>query len=820
MRKPALFAATGWALAAALCHASPAFAQEGRAEASRGQDGEILVTARRVEERLQDVPISVAVLNEQDLANQNIVNAFDLGMRLPSLNATNILGSTSTTFSLRGFVQDIGGHPTVGVYFADVVAPRGFAPSQLFGDGAGAGSFFDLQNVQVLKGPQGTLFGRNTTGGAVLLVPRAPSDEFEGYVEGSLGNYNMRRIQGVLNLPLGERAAVRFGLDAQQRDGYLTNTTGVGPSDFNDLGYISGRASLRLDLTPTLENTTIVTYSRTDQNGDIQQLFYALPSNQPTGALMANQLARAAGAGFYSVQNGLADAGTVQDTWQVINTTNWDVSPNLTVTNIISYAQLTNDLSGSIFGTYADLSSINGFLAGLGRGPIPAGTFAQISGGIRAYPEHSTHQSTFTEELRVSGTALDGRLNFQGGIYTEISVPLDGLAGTFSSGFLLCGDNFYAFRCANPTGLGTIGTVLGKTEYRDTGLYAQGSYSITDALTLTAGFRYTWDVTEGVGVNQRIAFPTSAAVNAPSSTTCTLPRGVPPGCGLQAEQESEAPTWALSLDYRLTPDLMTYVRYSRGYRAGGVQMQIAAPLDTFEQEELDTYEVGLKWATGGDRPAMFNIAGFYNDFTNQQIQVSLLPTVAGLSQLTAIFNTGASTIWGIEVDASVELFEGFTLRGAYAYIDTEITAIDPPPTFVGFPYSISNPARVGDRLRQTPENKLNISADYVLPLDQRIGEVSVGVSYTYVDDQVTNYIRRDASGQLNGFSIIPSRELIDARIDWRNVAGSRFDLSIFATNLADEEYWTYVTDASVLAARQIGQPRMYGARLRYNFGAE
>src|SRR5690606_1613647 len=121
---------------------------------------------------LQDVPISITVFNQQALAQHNIVNATDLVAYTPSLSSTNILGSTTTTFAIRGFNQDLNTEPTVGVYFADVVAPRGPAAGQNAGDGAGAGAFFDLQNVQVLKGPQGTLFGRNTTGGAVLLVPQ------------------------------------------------------------------------------------------------------------------------------------------------------------------------------------------------------------------------------------------------------------------------------------------------------------------------------------------------------------------------------------------------------------------------------------------------------------------------------------------------------------------------------------------------------------------------------------------------------------------------------------------------------------------------
>ena len=142
---------------------------------------------------------------------------------------------------------------TVGTYFADVVMPRGSGHTQ-GGDGAGPGSLFDLQNVQVLKGPQGTLFGRNSTGGAVLLVPRKPTDKFEGYVEGSLGNYDMQRVQAVVNVPVTDNVKLRFGLDHTERDGYLKNAGRLGTGPYDDrmgsTDYWAYRASMLVDITP------------------------------------------------------------------------------------------------------------------------------------------------------------------------------------------------------------------------------------------------------------------------------------------------------------------------------------------------------------------------------------------------------------------------------------------------------------------------------------------------------------------------------------------------------------------------------------------
>ena len=137
----------------------------------------IVVTARRREERLQEVPISIKVLNQAQLSAHNIVTAQDLATYTPSLSVNTDFGSANTTFAIRGFVQDLGTQPSVATYFADVVAPRGGSNNIPAGDGLVAGTLFDMQNVQVLKGPQGTLFGLNTTGGAVLLVPQKPTSE-------------------------------------------------------------------------------------------------------------------------------------------------------------------------------------------------------------------------------------------------------------------------------------------------------------------------------------------------------------------------------------------------------------------------------------------------------------------------------------------------------------------------------------------------------------------------------------------------------------------------------------------------------------------
>jgi iron complex outermembrane receptor protein len=303
---------------------------------------EIIVTARRVEERLQDVPISITVFNQQQLTERNVVNAADLAAYTPSLSANTNFGQENSSFAIRGFNQDAGTQPTVAVYFADVVALRGPTQGTQAGDGAGPGSFFDLQNVQVLKGPQGTLFGRNTDGGAVLFVPQKPTADLDGYVEVSAGNYDMNRVQAAFNAPLNDNIRFRVAVDHEERAGYLNNISGIGPEDYNNIDYTAVRASMVVDVTSNIENYTIASFSRSDTNGSVQKLIACNqagynPVNPAVGlvnfsgvfscAQLASEAAR--GASFYDVEGADPSPESFVQQWQLINTSTWSPSDTL-----------------------------------------------------------------------------------------------------------------------------------------------------------------------------------------------------------------------------------------------------------------------------------------------------------------------------------------------------------------------------------------------------------------------------------------------------------------------------------------------------------
>ena len=791
-----------------------------RAKVSNRGIEDVIVTARRVNERLQDVPISIKVFNQKQLSNRNVVTASDLATYTPSLTTNNNFGTLNTTFAIRGFVQDIGTQPSVGTYFADVVAPRGASPNIPAGDGLPPGSFYDLQNVQVLKGPQGTLFGRNTTGGAILLVPQKPTSEYGGYIEASTGNYGERGVQAVLNVPISSNVRLRVDVDHEVRDGYEKNDSGTGPSRFGDIDYLAFRGSLVWDVTPDIENYTIFSYNTSDTNGDIQKLVGCNPSTSFTnilGILACDQLRqeKAKGAGFYTVQNGLPNPETLLHQWQIINTTTWLASDNLTIKNIGSYAQLNEQLSSSLFGTNFDLHN---FLPTI----FKKGTVIDFAEILPPPGGYSANESTFSEELQAQGRLPTLGLTYQGGFYAELTDPI-GTVGSVTPVLLACSKTS-VLDCANPIGAGSINDTVGRTRFNDFGVYAQATYSITDQLKLTGGARYTWDTeTEGSQLTSLIPTKFSQVPTTDVTRACVDPTSRLPDCNINARESTRAPTWLVDLDYKPFRNLLLYVKDARGYRAGGLQAQLPG-FESFQAERVNTYEIGVKESFLGALKGSLDVDGFYNDFGNQQLQVGFLPKPGSVvSQASGVINAGKSSIYGLEVDASIAPFPNFVAAIDYTYLQTDLLRVTQPVTAASNPYFIADQLAAGDPLTLTPRNKLSLSGTYTLPIDSRFGTVSFGAIYTYIGTQVSNFSDQLAVGNpaIVALQKLQARNLLNLNVNWASIAGSNFDLTLFATNVTQDKYYTIVPGlyaGTGFETASLGEPAFYGAKLRYRFG--
>jgi iron complex outermembrane receptor protein len=799
--------------------AMPALAQESGAAAADQDSGEIIVTARRVEERLQDVPASIVVFNQQSLDNKNVTSVQDLATFAPSLSVNSRFGSKAATFSLRGFSQASRTAASVGVYFADVVAPRGGDGGTPSGDGAGPGAFFDLENVQVVNGPQGTLFGRNTTGGAIIFVPRRPTDRVEGYVEATYGNYENKRLQGVVNLPISDAVRLRVGADWLDRDGYIRNISGVGPSRYGDQNYIAGRASLLIDFSPEIENYTIGTYSHSEDNGVLPrvtdcQTNAANPLGVfPFGLLSCQQIARGVGKGFYTAEGAFTDPSSRSTQWQVINTTTWMITDGLTLKNIASYSQVRNAFVMDVLGA--------NFVIPTGAfGPIPntgaaAGRNFSFAASTRAPGRNNNDQQNFVEELRLQGESGDN-LIWQAGAYYERSSPRKA-SGTQAPNVLAC-TNSDTFQCTDLIGpfirrsAGFVNVRIGESYFLNKALYGQATYTLADNLKLTGGLRYTWDRTRGVAEIR--AYRVSSATGAPlavPAVTCVLATA-DANCRTDTTQKSKAPTWLLGVDYNPVDDVLLYAKYTRGYRQGAVSTTTPPPYQSFGPEKVDAFEVGAKASWEGAVPGHFNVAGFYNSLQNQQLSVSLSSSTNATTPTSTNLNAGKSEITGVEVEASVRPLPGFTIDGNLEYLHTRVKSLVVSDVPSGI-YDVIRPtATVGSRLPFVPTWKWNLTGTYQLPVSEDVGRISLSATYSKATSIMYS---------VGPFGTLPGLGLLSVNFNWKAVGGSPVDISIYGNNLTKEKYFTGVTDllaSGGFVSKYLGEPRTYGIRVRYSFG--
>jgi iron complex outermembrane receptor protein len=857
--KTALLAAT--ALGAT---ATPAWAQS--SEESGASANDIIVTAQRMEQRLQDVPISITVVNQATLSNNNISSLRDVATITPGFAVNNRYGADNTTFTIRGFYQEQRSFATVGVFFNDVVAPRG-SGATFGGDGAGPGALFDLQNVQVLKGPQGTLFGRNVTGGAVLLVPNKPTDRLEGYVEGSAGNYKMWRTQGVINIPLSDTFQMRAGVDHMDRHGYLKNAGNLGDGDFDgrglgDVNYWAGRLGFLGQLTPELENYTLVTYTHSQSNGVIPKIIRGFAGN-PNQAFFGNeslaQIAREVPFGFWSVSNRLPDSHSISEQWQIMNTLTWQANDSLTVKNILSYGEFRGRTNLDLFGNYALLPGVT----------YGTETSQQVRGFAFTHDNGLTGrtnaESSFVGELQFQGHPGDGTFTWQAGAYAEISNPL-GFSGVSTASFTACTDvaSFTclpAFALGGPTFAppgspaatasaltvsgGTGSNSLQKTKFRDYAFYAQASYKLTDQLTLTGGIRYTWDQMHTFLINETVVFAPNPANRRVGCSNITAPGFVSPPtpsnaattpytfdqrlgvCQQNLKKDTKAPTWLLQAEFKPNDNIMVYGKWSRGYRQGGLAIFGPDPIQPYDKEKVDAFEVGAKTSWHGSVPGSFNVSGYYNNLSNQQLQLGVAcntnkPNFTVIcSGNAAIINAGKSRIWGLEAELNVSPFEGLNLNLAYGYIHARLLEVTIPP--VNPPFNdITPPLAKGctgpqcDTIANSgPPHQVVASASYTFPLPESVGKFSVGGTFVY---QSRRRIVADGVAG-SGTGIAPSSKVLNLNATWQNVAQLPIDLAVFATNVTNEHVIQQINDntARGFVSAIVGEPRMWGGRIRYHF---
>jgi iron complex outermembrane receptor protein len=711
---------------------------------------EIVVVARRREEDVQKVPVAVTAYSQAQLVQKHITDRDSLSDNTPSMIViTGGYPKEFAVFSLRGQGPAFGSVPGVLSYFDDVTNPLGV-------DGR-VGTYFDLSSVQVLAGPQGTLFGKNATGGNILFEPQKPTDRFEGYVQGEYGNYNDRRIEGAVNLPLlDDRVLLRVGGDIGRRDG---TTTDVGPyfpgKKYDNLDYDSGRISLTVKPTDTFELDTVARYYHSTTDGNATVLTALNPAVISTydsifpglDTILAQQQARGARQVSYDLPE-----GSETNYWQVINHATWKLSDNLQIKNIISYSEFRF--------TYAyDYDAT----------PYPLGGQSNTT-----FP--TVNPNFFTEEVQLEGNALDKALTYTTGFYMDRTTQ-GGQGGI--QGYTTVPD----ILVIPPL------EVLEVNSGDSKAVYGQATYDVGSAipalhgLSVTGGLRYTWE----------------------DSANWVLLVIAPPATGGSAS--FRYPSYTFDVDYQIGTGLHAYLAVRDAYKSGGINGQAPddSPLHTFAPEKLADVELGLKSEFKlGDMPVRLDVDGYNGDYTNiQRTAPAIINGLEGnLNQ-----NAAAGVVRGAEFEGTIVPVQGLTLAGTYSYIFSKYTKIansEVESVLSGAPFPY------------TPTNKFTLTGTYEVPLADDLGTLVLTANYTYQSSFSTAQLNNTLIKSLPGYGLLnlnaELRNIRGSNVDLAFFASNLLN-KLYATGDADFYY-----SAIGAATLTYGDPRLFGVRLRYKFG--
>ena len=820
--------AFGLAIGAVLLAAQAGSIQAQETEGARsGAIEEVLVTARKREESLQEVPVAVSAFSGDQMKDQGIDQFSDITQFTPGLivqQQSTYSNTTLDNLTMRGQSgagTQISNDPAVGVYVDGVVNPHVVSMQ---------GTFFDIERIEVLKGPQGTLFGRNTTGGAINIITRkADHDGAHGYIEIDGGNYDTLNYRGAVNIPLvADRAAVRLAYSKHNRDGYGKSAiTGQRLGGDRDRDYLRG--SLRLDF-DRVRIMLVADWGKSRENGPLVvtrgAYFNATtaidatylpasgcaPFDIPCGQAFNEMRARQGGEDIFTNYSDLENFDDT-DAYSISATIEWDLSDTVMLKSITGYRDF----------EHTHLTNFSG------------ADFKAIVTGDPNFPDRDKHQvyDLFTQEFNLSGLAFDGRLDWLGGAFFSDDNGSDHDYVNLAENFKPINGTPYFFTFHAPL-----------VDQSSWALFSQMTYAITDTVNFTAGGRYTEEKKEQVNAhgtllpdgagglfwscgNANFAGPVFAPIDQ-RLELCSLPK---------RSVTYDGWSWLFGVDWQATENLMMYVKATEGFRGGGFDIRSAGwpggppGRPPFEPETATDWEIGLKgdWF---DNRLRTNLAAYTTKYKNKQETV----IIPGPSTVTR--NAGKADIEGFEAEIRLEPAPGLNLFATVAWMKGEYKS------FIGAPVENCNinpatglswnpvcqqrgfdPATfdaagepLGERTFGYPEWTYTLGGRYETPLGE--GTLAVQLNYAWSDDITPNERRTDfqLSEELRK-QFFQSVGLLNARIDY-DLPELGVNIALWSTNLADKKYQRMGVNQTNMVGVQTGitnEPRMWGATLTKRF---
>ncbi|MFM6853135.1 MAG: TonB-dependent receptor [Sphingopyxis sp.] len=738
--------------------------------------GDIVVTAQKRSENLQDVPISIAAISGDVVADRAAVTLQGLQGAVPNVEIGTFSNTPNTAvFTIRGIgviEPDPYAGNTVGIVSDGV--PQYFSMGALL-------DLYDVDRIEILRGPQGTLFGSNTTGGVVNVVNAQPDiGEFSGKGNIGYGNYNHVNAGAAINAPLGENAAARFTISHDQRDGWVTNI--VDGSDMGSRNVTIFRGAIKYAPTTNFDITVTGEYDRArngapvvvagDYPGEAEYVpagfrgMYASPC-LPVGS-------RCAAPDNYVSANDGGALGLVQDrsdmdTYRAVATI------NLRDTAIGDITSITGYKSFKLF-EFTDQDGTPIFLIDTRR---------------------QTRGWQFSQELRTDIAVNDSIDLLLGGFYMQThydhyqhlriefggGVTYDPVANTVTKGFP-----------------GLFQRNLQDQDNHSLSGFAQAYVRLSDQLRLQAGIRYTHEQTSMLASTE-----TSFAPGGVTTFDGTSPTGVPntvigtvaPPRGTRSWNNVG---WKLGLDYTPNDDVLLYGYWARGFKSGGFTGRIGVPSDLgpYEPETVDTFEIGLK-ADFLDRRLRTNFSAFYTNYRDMQLaQIYFIGTVQG----NTILNAASSRIMGLEAELTAVPVPGLTINASLAYLSAEYR------NFQFLEPNGSSTDLSGQRLQNAPEWSGVVGFNYEFPLGGL--DARIGANYTFTSEKLLTSIKDVPRSR------IQPQHLVNANFDVEVASGVA--LGLWGTNLLDKRYINSAFDApGTLGLINYAPPRQYGVSARITF---
>jgi iron complex outermembrane receptor protein len=755
---------------------------------------EFVVTARRREENLQEVPVTVTAINAENLKNRSAELLGDIAKETPSLTVQARVSDRNTqVVSLRGQVQTDSAStldPSVGVYLNDVYVARN--------NGANF-ELFDVDRVEVLAGPQGTLYGRNTTGGAIKVVTAAadPDAGVTGYGLVNGGNFDARRVEGAINLPVNDRFALRLAGINIQRDGYGKTIVGNltprpnqlipnGPVvfdaatpftarktfDTDDKDIKAGRFSGFFEATDKLSFSFVGDYSKQATNGATgynvgSNTFLALPPAED---------AQLPSVFFPGTNLPVKPFGNLTKCSSDFYTTCQDSAPKSTAEIYgvgLTTAYATDAGTAKLIYGYRDVESF--FRSDLEGSPIPFVTVEQPT---------KVHQNTVEAQFQGQAASVDYTI----GLYYFNEIGTEGFTDTSS--------------VVAPTDTARR-RMKGDIDNESKSVYGQVGYGLTDSIRLTAGARYTRDDKSLVSTAALLPsadFPQGACIFTQSGFA---PNPTASNCRFSKDKSFDHVSWTVGLDWQIQENYLVYLKSSEGYRSGGLNLRGLDPATQkpFKEETIRDIEFGLK-----SRPferLQLNLTYYHSDY--QDIQTTqFLFNQFPQNTTTFVLNQGKADIDGVELQSTILATKNlsFDLTGSYNNFSFDDRRFVPP---------------------LTPRYKGSAAVNVLLPTN--LGDWTARASYSYQDEFFTTNQRAEAQFKQ---ATIGSRGLVDARISL-NLKQYETTISLFGTNLTNKEYFESGTVFSlalpvpnaplldVFNRLQVGAPRLYGLEIRKQF---